>query len=276
MCQYVKLIDDIYFGCLQMVVAWDNKLPGFPSCGTSAHYHYQQQSSAAARASFLFFPSLILQGGTKYVRWQLDASYLGGRPSLALVTMFSYLRSNNRRSVLSPASTPYTHSTRHVHSLQGSTEDFSYNHTYRTPDQPSPSPISPDPPVLPPIPRVASQHESSQKRNVEPPKIQVENVNTDERIHQKHRNSSTHDKRPTIRNVEDEQRPESSRNVVEARQRFHCSRIHGLRTGSCNRFMHPPYQVGRTQSPTTLTPEQRLDNRRIRVPNPLVLHLPHR
>ncbi|KAL8701898.1 MAG: hypothetical protein Q9224_000282 [Gallowayella concinna] len=81
--------------------------------------------------------------------------------------MFSYLRSNNRRSALPPAATSYTPSSRHVHSLQGSTDESPLNHAYRTPDQPSPSPISPDPPVLPPIPRVASHHESSRNRDVE-------------------------------------------------------------------------------------------------------------
>ncbi|KAL8841623.1 MAG: hypothetical protein Q9170_000837 [Blastenia crenularia] len=74
--------------------------------------------------------------------------------------MFSYLRSNNRRSALPLAPTPYTSSTRHVHSLQGSTEDISWKHAYRTPEHANPSPISSDPPILPPIPRVASQHES--------------------------------------------------------------------------------------------------------------------
>ncbi|KAL8760608.1 MAG: hypothetical protein Q9184_003217 [Pyrenodesmia sp. 2 TL-2023] len=60
--------------------------------------------------------------------------------------MFSYLRSNNRRSALPPAST------RH--------------HPYGPYDQPNPSPISSNPPILPPIPRIASQHESSRSREV--------------------------------------------------------------------------------------------------------------
>ncbi|KAL8919337.1 MAG: hypothetical protein Q9208_006836 [Pyrenodesmia sp. 3 TL-2023] len=81
--------------------------------------------------------------------------------------MFSYLRSNNRRSALPPASTPYTASTRYVHSLQGSTEDFFFKHPYRPYDQPNPSPISSDPPILPPIPRIASKHESSRSHKVE-------------------------------------------------------------------------------------------------------------
>ncbi|KAL8734689.1 MAG: hypothetical protein Q9166_001345 [cf. Caloplaca sp. 2 TL-2023] len=81
--------------------------------------------------------------------------------------MFSYLRSNNRRSAHSPAPNPYLASSRYVHSLQGSTEEFPHNYPSRTNDQPSPSPISPDPPVLPPIPRVASQYESSKQRDGE-------------------------------------------------------------------------------------------------------------
>ncbi|KAL8809985.1 MAG: hypothetical protein Q9223_002708 [Gallowayella weberi] len=80
--------------------------------------------------------------------------------------MFSYLRSNNRRSALPPATASYTPS-RHVYSLHGSTEESFPNHAYPTPDQPSPSPISPDPPVLPPIPRVSSHHESNRNRDVE-------------------------------------------------------------------------------------------------------------
>ncbi|KAL8908044.1 MAG: hypothetical protein Q9207_001023 [Kuettlingeria erythrocarpa] len=78
--------------------------------------------------------------------------------------MFSYLRSNNRRS---PAPTPYTAATRHVHSLHGSTEDVPSKHPYRPHDQLSPSPISSNPPVLPPISRVTSQYESNRGREDE-------------------------------------------------------------------------------------------------------------
>ncbi|KAI4207148.1 MAG: hypothetical protein LQ346_000726 [Caloplaca aetnensis] len=78
--------------------------------------------------------------------------------------MFSYLRSNNRRSPLPPAPTPYTAATRHVHSLHGSTEDVPSKHPYRLHDQLNPSPISSNPPILPPISRVTSQHESSKGR----------------------------------------------------------------------------------------------------------------
>ncbi|CAO1604582.1 hypothetical protein XANCAGTX0491_008128 [Xanthoria calcicola] len=85
--------------------------------------------------------------------------------------MFSYLRSNNRRSALPTASHPHTAPSRHVHSLHGSTEDLLFRHAYRTSNQSNPSPISPDPPVLPPIPRVASQHESGKEDDVEAPFI---------------------------------------------------------------------------------------------------------
>ncbi|KAL8710389.1 MAG: hypothetical protein Q9220_004990 [cf. Caloplaca sp. 1 TL-2023] len=46
-------------------------------------------------------------------------------------------------------------------------EDLSFYHASYISDQPSPSPISPDPPILPPIPRVASRHESSDGHNYE-------------------------------------------------------------------------------------------------------------
>ncbi|KAI4196316.1 MAG: hypothetical protein LQ350_006633 [Teloschistes chrysophthalmus] len=90
--------------------------------------------------------------------------------------MFSYLRSNNRRSASPAASTPYSPPVRYVHSLQGSTENFVDHHSYRSTDQTRPSPISPDPPVLPPIPRVASHHDSPGKRNVEESVSNVDNV----------------------------------------------------------------------------------------------------
>ncbi|KAI4290490.1 MAG: hypothetical protein L6R35_000244 [Caloplaca aegaea] len=79
--------------------------------------------------------------------------------------MFSYLRSNNRRSALPPASTPHIGSTRQTHSLQGSTEDLAFKHAYRNLDQSNPFPISPLPPILPPIPRVASRQRSNRSHN---------------------------------------------------------------------------------------------------------------
>ena len=81
--------------------------------------------------------------------------------------MFSYLRSNNRRSALPTTSQPYTAASRHVYSLQSSTEQLSSRYPYDASNQSIPSLISPDPPVLPPIPRVASQHESGKGDDVE-------------------------------------------------------------------------------------------------------------
>ena len=79
--------------------------------------------------------------------------------------MFSYLRPSSRRSTTSPAATPSAQ-TRAYHVDPHYPEDSYFNPPYRAFNQPNPSPISSHPPILPPIPRVASQHESNQKIDV--------------------------------------------------------------------------------------------------------------
>ncbi|KAL8723079.1 MAG: hypothetical protein Q9225_000550 [Loekoesia sp. 1 TL-2023] len=132
--------------------------------------------------------------------------------------MFSYLRSNNRRSAFPSTPNPYTSSTRNVYSLHGSTEDLSLKHTYHPPEYFNPSPISPDPPVLPPIPRVASQHEPSRSRDVESLTIQEEYAHPGDGDQEEARmqafQSSTHGEHPTLRKIEDEQHPTISRTAV--------------------------------------------------------------
>ncbi|KAL9612442.1 MAG: hypothetical protein Q9167_002951 [Letrouitia subvulpina] len=81
--------------------------------------------------------------------------------------MFSYLRPSSRKSTINPAVTPSSVQSRAYH-----TDAFPIDHSYfdppqRATDQSNPSTISSDPPILPPIPRVASQHESSHKDVVE-------------------------------------------------------------------------------------------------------------
>ncbi|KAL8774364.1 MAG: hypothetical protein Q9209_001115 [Squamulea sp. 1 TL-2023] len=128
--------------------------------------------------------------------------------------MFSYLRSNNRRSALPTASKPYATPSRHVHSLQDSTDDILFHPAYPTSSQSNPSPISPDPPVLPPIPRVASQHESSKERDVEAC-IMFEAENSKDRYHVKQATqgfqSSKVEEPPTLKSFGDEQCPTNSR-----------------------------------------------------------------
>ncbi|KAL9586232.1 MAG: hypothetical protein Q9212_001057 [Teloschistes hypoglaucus] len=120
--------------------------------------------------------------------------------------MFSYLRPNNRRSALPPASTPYSPPVRHVHSLQGSTENFAEHHSYRSTDQTRPSPISPGPPVLPPIPRVASHHESPGKRYVDESVVHADNVRS-ELAFEDFGSLPTQDERVASSAKLDEQRP---------------------------------------------------------------------
>ncbi|KAL8643084.1 MAG: hypothetical protein Q9228_000323 [Teloschistes exilis] len=120
--------------------------------------------------------------------------------------MFSYLRSNNRRSALPAASTPYSPPVRYVHSLQGSTENLADQRFYRSTDQSRPSPISPDPPVLPPIPRVASHHESPEKRNVEESVVHVDSVRFDI-VFEDFGSLPTQDERVASSTKLDEQRP---------------------------------------------------------------------
>ncbi|KAL8698825.1 MAG: hypothetical protein Q9201_006359 [Fulgogasparrea decipioides] len=127
--------------------------------------------------------------------------------------MLSYLRSNNRRSALPPPSTPYTASTRQIHSLQGSTEDFSHNHAYRTAYQPSPSPISPDPPVLPPIPRVASRYDSGKKHAGDTQTTQEEITCAEEPSSEQYDKTSTYEDRLTT-SIKNEQQPATSRSAV--------------------------------------------------------------
>lgn len=85
-------------------------------------------------------------------------------------TMFSYLqarRPNNRRSALPPVTAPqrivpskYYHEAP-PYAADASAEPVPYSvHSEESPS--SPSPVSLDPPKLPPIPRVASQHEPHQ------------------------------------------------------------------------------------------------------------------
>ncbi|KAI4095911.1 MAG: hypothetical protein LQ344_001292 [Seirophora lacunosa] len=125
--------------------------------------------------------------------------------------MFSYLRSNNRRSALSPVSTPYLGSTRQTHSLQGSTEDFGLKHPYRSPDQPNPSPISPLPPILPPIPRVASRQRSNRNHDSQVSTAQDESDLSGDESPEKAKaqvpQSLALDERASVGKVENEQRP---------------------------------------------------------------------
>lgn len=78
--------------------------------------------------------------------------------------MFSYLqgiRPGNRRSVVPPASGHQdANSTRYYHHGPSSSSQIAIlPPPQRTRDANSPSPVSPAPPILPPIPRVASRHE---------------------------------------------------------------------------------------------------------------------
>ncbi|KAL8999066.1 MAG: hypothetical protein Q9188_005965 [Gyalolechia gomerana] len=137
--------------------------------------------------------------------------------------MFSYLRSNNRRSAVPSASIPYSSSTGQVHSLHGSTEDFAFKHAYHTLESQSPSPISPDPPILPPIPRVASQHEPERDRNVGGQTTQEISIHvTDEGRKEgeaQASQSSTYGEGQTPKNFEDEQRGTNSKSTVIALQK---------------------------------------------------------
>ncbi|KAL8695158.1 MAG: hypothetical protein Q9218_000326 [Villophora microphyllina] len=108
--------------------------------------------------------------------------------------MFSYLRSNHRRSALPAASTPHAASVRHVHSLQGSTENLADHLTYRPTEQTKPSPISPNPPILPPIPRIASQHESQRTKDVDEQTVHMDSVRSGKSIGE-HGALSTQDER---------------------------------------------------------------------------------
>ncbi|KAL8785393.1 MAG: hypothetical protein Q9213_003399 [Squamulea squamosa] len=120
--------------------------------------------------------------------------------------MFSYLRSNNRRSALPTAPKPHS-----------STDDILFHPTYPTSSHSNLSPISPDPPVLPPIPRVASQHESSKECDVGA-RIMLETDNSKDRHDLKQETqgfqSPEVEEPPTLKRFGDEQRPTSSRGVA--------------------------------------------------------------
>ena len=83
--------------------------------------------------------------------------------------MFSYLhgiRPSNRRSAIPPATHPHNHNAlRFYHETPPNSNGFNFDPPSSRHSQPSSlneaSPISPAPPLLPPIPRIASQHESS-------------------------------------------------------------------------------------------------------------------
>ncbi|KAL9047240.1 MAG: hypothetical protein Q9214_000138 [Letrouitia sp. 1 TL-2023] len=77
--------------------------------------------------------------------------------------MFSYLRPSSRKSNITPVVTPSSSQSRAYHTEAFAIDNFDFNPLQRAPDLSSPSTISSDPPILPPIPRVASQHESSHK-----------------------------------------------------------------------------------------------------------------
>ena len=93
--------------------------------------------------------------------------------------MFSYLqgmRPNSRRSALPPATTPqHALSTRPYQDGPFPSSQTSYlPPPQRTPDTQSPSPVSPAPPILPPIPRVASRHDSDRTETGEANSDQVD------------------------------------------------------------------------------------------------------
>ncbi|KAL8869197.1 MAG: hypothetical protein Q9174_004447 [Haloplaca sp. 1 TL-2023] len=126
--------------------------------------------------------------------------------------MFSYLRSNNRRSVLSPAPNPSSPSKRHVHTSQGFPEDVPYSRNDTTSNRPNPSPISAQPPVLPPIPRVASRHDPDHKRVGPEDTSRSEDLNTVDHLRDED-NSFTPIERPTNRRFGNEHRPQSARST---------------------------------------------------------------
>lgn len=119
--------------------------------------------------------------------------------------MFSYLRSNNRRSAVPSASIPYSSSTRHVHSLHGSTEDLTFKHAYSTFESPSPSPISPDPPILPPIPRIASQHQSNRDQPTQDITVQISKEDREEEEKTHTSQSLMYGELPPPKNIDYEQ-----------------------------------------------------------------------
>ncbi|KAL8953905.1 MAG: hypothetical protein Q9222_000279 [Ikaeria aurantiellina] len=129
--------------------------------------------------------------------------------------MFSYLRSNNRRSALPSPSVPSNASARHVHTLQRSNEDLFFHHASYTSEQPASSPISPDPPILPPIPRVASQHESSDEHYYESRRSQKGSLVAGENTEEKEKMSALQpimSEDPSVHGRRlDDQRPLSSR-----------------------------------------------------------------
>ena len=96
--------------------------------------------------------------------------------------MFSYLhgmRPNSRRSVLPPATTPqHATSTRQYHDRAFPASEPSHLPPSRQSDSNTPSPIASNPPILPPIPRVASQHESEKPEEARASKHDVEDKAT--------------------------------------------------------------------------------------------------
>ena len=122
--------------------------------------------------------------------------------------MFSYLRSNNRRSAV-PPTTSYNAPVRYYHNEQVYSADLALDTPSQIPDDYSPSPISPDPPILPPIPRVASQREpniETETETREPIEESIVQSRRQSRL-QETRGSSTSSTsagRPSMRIVEDD------------------------------------------------------------------------
>ncbi|KAI4215869.1 MAG: hypothetical protein LQ351_001857 [Letrouitia transgressa] len=81
--------------------------------------------------------------------------------------MFSYLRPSSRKSNIAPLVTPSSSQSRAYQADAFPVDNFDLRPLQRAPDQLSPSAISSNPPILPPIPRVASQHESNHKHVAE-------------------------------------------------------------------------------------------------------------
>ncbi|KAL8907284.1 MAG: hypothetical protein Q9171_005926 [Xanthocarpia ochracea] len=111
---------------------------------------------------------------------------------------------------------PHPASSRQVHSLQGPTEEFSFHQAYHTANQSYPSSISPDPPVLPPIPRVASQHDTSKDPDVEA-RFMRQADDTEERSQmklgsQEYQSSKLEEPR-SIQIIDDERRPPCSKSA---------------------------------------------------------------
>ncbi|KAL9028635.1 MAG: hypothetical protein Q9196_003027 [Gyalolechia fulgens] len=154
--------------------------------------------------------------------------------------MFSYLRSNHKRSAVPPTWIPYSSSTRHVHSLHGSTEDFTVRHAYHEVESPSPSPISPNPPILPPIPRVASQHESNTGRDTGDRTARETSIHVADEDRNEEQTlasqSSAHKEGPTPTNVEVDHRYTDSNSAAIGLQKIPLQQ----NSQTQNRQLQPP------------------------------------